>query len=157
MLTFLKLIGTRSIWGTIVLGLLLIIGVEVAAYLSKHNSPNRDDLKLKEVKELFQQISVYQGSEEVDTSLTSKERIAQAGALYRSNASYQELRDFYVKSLASLGWRLEEERVVKDWWSDLGGRELTFRDGEYYVSVQYAGEKAEYGWNYSISVGWREW
>ncbi len=144
-------------WRTLVLGLLLIIGVEVAAYLWKQHSPNRDDLKLKEVKEFFKRIPVYPGSEQVDTSLTSKERIAQAGALYRSNASYQELRDYYVKKLVSLGWRLEEERVVKDWWRDLGGRELRFRDGEYYVSVQYAGEKAEYGWNYSISVGWREW
>lgn len=132
----------------------MIIGVNVAAYLSKLHSPNRDDERFKEVEQLFRAIPVYPGSEEVTTSSSSKDRIARLGKVYKSNASYDELKRFYTDSLTRLGWQLERERQVKDWWSDFGGRELRFRDGEYYISIEYAGEKANNGWNYGISVGW---
>jgi hypothetical protein len=139
---------------TLLIGILLIIGVNVAAYLSKLYSPNRDDERLKEVEQLFRAIPIYPGSEEVTTSSSSKDRIARLGKVYKTNASYDELKGFYTDSLTRLGWQPERERQIKDWWSDLGGRELRFRDGEYYISIEYAGEKANYGWNYGISVGW---
>ena len=45
-------------------------------------------------------------------------------------------------------------RGIKDWGTDLGGRELIFRNGEYQFSVTYAGEKAAYGWNYATGIDW---
>ena len=141
-------------WRILLIGMLLIIGVNVAAYLSKRSSSNRDNARFQEVEKLFQAIPIYPGSEEVDTSSSSKDRIARLGKVFKANASYDELERFYIDNLSGLGWHLESERQVKDWWSDLGGRELRFRDGEYYVSIEYAGEKADYGWNYGVSVGW---
>src|SRR5712691_6052747 len=49
-----------------------------------------------------------------------------------------------------MGWQLARERQLKDWGRDLGGRELKFRRGDYEATVEYAGERADYGmglWN----------
>jgi len=91
------------------------------------------------------QISVHQ---------TSKATVAGISKLYKSDATYDDVKRFYMAELTQKGWEYIAERPIKDWGADFGGRELVFRDNEYQFSIQYAGENANYNWNYAIDIGW---
>jgi hypothetical protein len=66
------------------------------------------------------------------------------------------VKHFYLSELRRLGWAFAKESEIKDWGRDFGGRELNFTNGDYYLSIQYAGEKADYDWNYTTAIGWRQ-
>ena len=149
------LLKTKSIMVKFIVGALIIVGVLAAEHITKQNSPNKDDTKLKEVEQLFTTIPIYPGSQEINASWSSKDRIAGLIKTYKTDAGFNELKQYYMETLSQRGWRFDQEREIKDWWRDLGGRELRFRAGEYYVHIQYAGDKADYEWNYAVSVGWR--
>ena len=145
---------SARLWRLVIV-VMLIIMLGFAARMCKEHSPNRGDAKLKDVETLFAAVPIYPGSREIRTSWSSKDRVAGLGKVYKSDASYEELRHYYVDVLAQVGWHLEHERHVTSWWQDLGGRELRFRQDDYYTSIEYAGERANYGWDYGISLGWR--
>jgi len=94
---------------------------------------------------------------EVSNSTSSGFGKAFVSKSFRSKASYDEVKRFYVEHLTQEGWQLVEERNLKDWDRDLGGRELGFRRGDYEVTIEYAGEKAKRGWDYGIGIGWRHY
>jgi len=48
------------------------------------------------------------------------------------------------------------EHHVKDWWRDLGGRELLFEKGEYQFTVFYYGEQSDSKSIYSLSCDWEK-
>jgi hypothetical protein len=73
---------------------------------------------------------------------------------FRCKTSYDEVKRFYVDHVTQDGWQFVHERQIKNWQRDLGGRELEFRRGDYRVTIEYAGEKADYGWDYGIGIGW---
>ncbi|HEX5734531.1 MAG TPA: hypothetical protein VF131_16980 [Blastocatellia bacterium] len=149
------LLKTKSIKVRLIVATLMIVGVLAAEHITKQNSPNKDDTKLKEVEHLFTNIPVYPGAQEVHASWSSKERLAGVIKTYKTEAGFNELKQYYTETLPRLGWHFDGEKEIKDWWRDLGGRELIFQAGEYYVHIQYAGDKADYAWNYAVSVGWR--
>jgi hypothetical protein len=43
---------------------------------------------------------------------------------------------------------------MKDWGQDLGGRTARYCKGKYRADLQYAGERANYGWDYAFSLSW---
>ena len=110
------------------------------------------DAKLNEIRGLLNAVPVYPGAREVDSFWSDKALHTVASKNYQSDVPYDELKSYYVEQLKPLGWRLIAEKPVKDWWRDLSGRELTFQRGDYLLSIQFAGEKADYGWDYSISI-----
>jgi hypothetical protein len=73
---------------------------------------------------------------------------------FKSNATYAEVRQFYIDRLTQARWKLIRERDLKDWGDDLGGRELTFSKAAYDVTIEYAGERADKEWEYGIGIGW---
>jgi hypothetical protein len=127
----------------------------VAAYVTKFFSPNRNDAKFKESERLLRTVPIYPNSELVDTSGASKDRVAGVGRGYKSSASYDALKQYYMDKLNALGWQYQGDHIVFDWGRDLGGRELSFQQGEFELNIQYAGEKADYGWNYAINITWK--
>jgi len=129
----------------------------VPAISCKRLSPNRDDVKLKEVQQLASALPIYPGFEETGGGSTySKSMSASVHKSYRSSARFDDVKTFYTTQLTQSGWQLTKDRTLKDGWSrDLGGRELRFEKGQYYVAIEYIGEKAiDPDWNYGISVGW---
>jgi hypothetical protein len=56
----------------ILLGLLIIATVSILAYLAKKHSPNRDDAKLYEVRQLYSTLPIPPGFEEKGSSFQSK-------------------------------------------------------------------------------------
>ena len=122
----------------------------------KHFSPNKNDAKLKEVEFLSAGLPTYPGFQELRGGNTySKSMLASIHKHYKSDAGYDDVRAFYSTKLISAGWKLKEERNLKDWSRDYGGRELTFEKGEYSVTIEYRGGKAiDPDWNYAIGIGW---
>lgn len=141
---------------TIVLGIMVVYSF---AYFCKQNSPNKDDAKLKEVERLYARLPIYPDFQEVEgtSSSFSKDLLASIGKSYKSKASYDDVKAFYVEKLRALGWQSWEERNLTSWGRDLGERELTFRNGQYSVIIEYSGDKASNpDWNYGINVSWND-
>ena len=91
---------------------------------------------------------------ERSASKTSKGTIAVISKLYSSDAPYDDIKKFYVTELGQRRWEYIGERLVKDWGRDLGGYVLTFRSGEYRLSISYSGKNADYGWDYAVEIVW---
>jgi hypothetical protein len=117
-------------------------------------SPTQDRARLDEVKRIWTTIPLYPGMVEVDNSQTSGFGKAYISRGFRCKASYEDVKRFYLERLQQHGWNFVGERHLKDWEQDLGGRELKFRREGYEVTIEYAGERADSGWNYGIGIGW---
>lgn len=110
--------------------------------------------KLNEIKTIWSTIPLYPGMIEVNHSASSGFRRAFMSRSFCSEASYNDIKRFYSDHLLRAGWQLVTERPLKDWEKDLGGQLLEFHKGEYHLSIQYSGQKADYGWQYGIAVRW---
>jgi hypothetical protein len=140
----------------ILLGILIISLGSVLAYFAKKHSPNRDDAKLSEVRQLYSQLSLPPDFKETGSSFQSKTELALESKYFSSKSKYEEVKAFVEQHLTASGWTLVLERSITDWGTDLGGRQLKFRKGEYWIVIEYAGEKAADHWNYAVGVEWKK-
>ncbi len=116
---------------------------------------NRDDSKLREIERLWTGIPVYPGLVEVNRSSSSSGGEALVSRHYQSDAPFDEVRSFYVEQLGGQGWRLVDDREVKDRGRIRGERQVEFRRGEFYIDIRYSGARRdELGWTYAIDVEW---
>jgi hypothetical protein len=83
-----------------------------------------------------------------------KTRQALVGAKFRSRWSYPEIRDYYDAEFRAHGWTVAGEKPIRDWGKDLGGVSRGYLKGDYCGTVQFAGDRANYGWNYAVSLSW---
>jgi hypothetical protein len=137
----------------------VLVVVTVSPLIScKQFSPNKNDAKLQEVERLSADLPKYPGFQALSGGNTfSKPMLASIHKHYKSDAGYDDVKAFYSTKLMPAGWKLKEERNLKDWWRDYGGRELTFEKGEYSVVIEYRGDKAiDPDWNYAIGIGWHD-
>jgi hypothetical protein len=128
--------------------------LSLAAVACKRYSPNRDDAKLKEVLHLWESIPIYPGCSQVDQHHYSKDYFATVSKGYKCDVTYDQVKGFYLLGLEGAGWTLVRERELGWWFGEERHRELTFRNGEYWVILEYAGEKANAGWAYGVTVKW---
>jgi hypothetical protein len=117
-------------------------------------SSAQDRARLDEVKRIWTTFPLFPEMQEVANSTASGFGKASIGRSFRCKARYDDVKRFYLERLGQDGWQLVKERQLKDWEHDLGGRELKFRKGEYEVTIEFAGERADYGWDYGINIGW---
>jgi len=85
----------------------------------------------------------------------SKEVTASVGSTYRVDADFEKIKEYYLSTLERLSWQRGEERELKDWDGSFLAYEFSFSKGEFYVKLEYRGDKSVYGWDYGLSVGWR--
>jgi hypothetical protein len=134
------------------LPLLILAGLSTLALFFFVPRKSDTAVQLGEIRVLLDSIPVYPSAREVDSYWSNKLLHTGVGKYYQADIHYEDLKNYYLDRLKPLGWCLTSEKPVKDWWRDLGGRELTFEQGNYILVLQFAGEKANYGWNYSISI-----
>ena len=134
----------------------LLIAFWLVSCNPERNGPNADGVKIREIEAIWNTMPHFAGMEEVDNSKSSTGTKAHVSKGFRSTAKFDEVREFYVKRLSDAGWQLVEDRKMYDWWRDLGGHYLAFRKAEFKLSIQYAGEKVDYGWDYGIGVYWSD-
>jgi len=116
--------------------------------------PNSDGSKLRELEKIQTEIPVFPLLIETKTDTVSKGRIAVLSKIYKCDAPYDDVKKYYIDQLSERGWQYVGEREIRDWGTDLGGSTFSFRNGEYRLSITYAGSNANYGWDYAIETVW---
>src|ERR1700674_35670 len=120
-------------------------------------SRKEDSAEFEETKKIWAAFPIYPGMQQVSSSETSGFGKMLISKNFQSKATYEKVRRFYVDRLTKDDWRLSSDKQIKDWGSDFGGHELYFRKADLHIAIEYAGERANYGWDYAISAGWTRW
>lgn len=133
------------------------IGLLLCAVLSCNTAlPNLDGSKYNEVERLSAALPVPPTAAPAGEKVwTSKPTNAHVSRKYRCGAGYDAIKQFYLQTLTQSGWEFVGERELYQWGDSVGGKALDFRKGEYKVVIEYAGEMANKGWDYSVAVVWR--
>lgn len=120
-------------------------------------SAKEDAAKLQEVRSVWARLPSYPGMQEIDSKTESGYGKALVSKKFRSDARYDEVRRFYVESLGRDGWEIYGEKQLKGFGSNFGGYEIRFLKSDLSIVIEYAGDKADYGWQYGIAVSWSRW
>ena len=102
----------------------------------------------------FEAVRPMPGASSLGLRANHKTQHALVGTSYRISASYAEIRAYYEEELGRNGWLLCGERPLRDWGRDLGGVSVSYHKGEDIATLQYAGAKANYGWDYALDLSW---
>jgi hypothetical protein len=137
-----------------VISFVFVLSAFASMLMYDHFGLNRAGSKLKEIETLWSAIPPYGRSIEISSDSTSSGRKAYVSKKYKSDAGYDDISGFYHEILLRNGWYLVDEGRLTDWGIDNGGIRIKYRQGDYTLSIEYAGKKADYGWNYGIGIGW---
>ena len=124
-------------------------------YWDKQSSPNRDDAKLEELRQLSAEIPVPSGFSGVDTQSSSRGMDAGVYKTYCSTASYDEVKRFYSGVLVPKGWVLSSEKNHESFLINTSGKDIEFHKGDMRIVIEYSGGTACGGsWNYAVNYLW---
>jgi len=135
------------------IGLLFVAITFSTMYLCQSGGLNKGSEKFHEIQRLSATLPVYPGMTQIDSSSNSTGRAASVAAKFRSDATYEEVRQFYINQLREQSWIFQREKILSNWGRNQGGMELTWNKGEYQMSIEYSG-KPGYEWNYAIGIYW---
>lgn len=85
----------------------------------------------------------------------NKDNQALVSATYSSNKNYNEIRTFYMNEASKRGWTFVNEKNVWTMGGEIGGRIIYFTKGDNALTIQYAGENSNYGWDFGVDISWR--
>lgn len=142
----------QQVWS--IVGLTFVVGfIAFVAYDYLVNAP-RARLAENDLKREFQSIVSLPGAVVRNHHSLHRSQQASVGGTYATSVSYVEIRKYYDEELARRGWTFHREREIRDWGRNLGGRTVEYCKGEYRASLQYAGERADYGWVFALDLSW---
>jgi len=110
---------------------------------------------LSKLEKEFSYIQALPDAKTINLNKSHKPRQALVGSKYSTNLDYAEIRKYYDKELENQGWHFINEKAVRDWGRDFGGKIAHYRKGDYTASLQYAGNPKEYRWAYSLDLTWK--
>jgi len=143
--------------GAILIGLIpiaLIIAFEVFwNYQFRVNGPKAVTAQA-ELENEFRSITPLPGATAIYYHASNKPGIALVSDTYRTNLSYGEVRKHYNAELSKQGWAFYMEEPLTEWGKDLGGKEAHYCKGRYRAELQWAGERANDGFDYAFSMSW---
>ena len=137
--------------------LLLLWAVVILSALSGCSSrkSNENSSKLDEISEIFKSVPLHPSKVEIETDTHSDISKAAITKKYKSEASYDEVKQFYIEQLGAQGWHLIEEDELKDRGRYRGEFVLHFTRDEFVLSVQFAGmRRDDLGWNYALRLAY---
>lgn len=146
----LKLYGRR-------IGVLILIVLNICC----GTASKPDNIKIEETKRVWQTIPIYSGMTETAQNTIPEGSPLVIAKTYKSDANLADVQQFYVQQLAPAGWHFLEEREVKDRGRIRGEQLLEFTQGNYRLTIEFAGERqADLGWDYAIELSpidyWKE-
>jgi hypothetical protein len=121
---------------------ILLLGL---LFISCTKIPTSDENRLRQTAA---ETPVHPSFSQVGSTISVKNRTAVLTFDYRSRVSYTEVKDFYTKELNAKGWSGPEEGTYGG-----GAVGITFRKGEYSVSVYYHEEEG-HDWDYAVVYSW---
>lgn len=88
------------------------------------------------------------------TDSMKRSNVVLIGADFNSDASYEEIKNYYMAELKNEGWEFVSEESVKEWGKDYGLKALDFKKDGMELELFYIppDHYEEYGCNYSISI-----
>src|SRR5262245_2299440 len=89
-----------------------------------------------------------------ERSSSYKARRARAGRRFTTTAPYSQIRAYYDAELTRRGWSFHRERGTRDWFRDFGGVKAEYCKGPYTAALDYAGDRADYVWVFSLDLTW---
>ena len=111
-------------------------------YYIKQNSPNKDDAKLTEVKDISVIIKDYPTSMKTDEYETSRSLDACVHKYFVSKSNLNEVGEFYEKELVADGWIRQNEDTFK------------FLKDDFFFTLERRKERNA-DWNFAISICWK--
>ena len=142
----------RRIWKWV--GLIWVVGfISFMVYDFVFNGPKAQAVQ-RQLEAEFKVIEPLPGAEACDYRATHKTSQALVTSKYGTHLPYAEIRAHYDAELAKHGWVFYEEDEMRDWGMDFGGKTARYCKGEYRANLEYAGQQADYGWDYAFSVSW---
>jgi hypothetical protein len=127
----------------------------------KPDEPAIYNPKLDEMTEFLNSLPVHPTKTELNSASRSLKSRAEIIKKYKSPVSFQEAKEFYLKSLSERDWHFAEDYKPKHKGRNRGERILYFTRDEFVLSVHYAGERnSDLGWDYAVRIAhppdWRE-
>jgi len=108
--------------------------------------------KIKELQDLAAQTEKPADFQQVDYSHISNSDVTIIAYFYKSAAPYEEVKEFYTRTLTAKGWTTTPEKALSS-WTVRTGTKLTFLKGQYQIDIEYTGDSAE-EYQYSVGYGW---
>jgi hypothetical protein len=142
-------IGVFALVAVVALGSLFI--------LVRHNqlvNSAKADESLKTLEKEFSMIAPIPSASRLRYESSHKISLGSVGADYTTNKSYAQIRAHYDNELKKNGWEFVQERRVKIWWRDYGGKEAFYCKDHYTATLQYAGDWEDAGWTYTFNLSW---
>jgi hypothetical protein len=137
----------------------LIVVVVLAAffllipYRQRINGPEADR-RLRTLETEFRSITPLPGASQLRYESSHKTSLGSVSADYDTTSSYAEIRKHYDNQLGKNGWTFLEEKPVKIWWQDYGGKELFYCKDHNAAVIEYAGQWKDAGWTYTFGLSW---
>lgn len=145
---------TKCLKTTVVLLTFLLLVVSIGCDIPKSSS-GPDNSKVEEaLKNEFNLIPVMPNAIEKKRDFMKKSTLMGIGATYLTSHNFEEIHNYYDAQLREHGWLFYREEKVTDWGKDYGGKSIRYKKGDFVATVQYAGEKANYGWTYAFDMDW---
>lgn len=111
---------------------------------------------MAEVERLKSTFPAYYGFEQLPNNFrVASPNIAALSLSYKSDAQPEDVKRFYIEKLAADGWQLVDDKRLSEWGSDVGGRQLEFRKGEYQIAIEKSGRNND-DWDYGINITWKK-
>jgi hypothetical protein len=134
-------------------GILMLVFAAFAIHYEISNWPQAQRQQ-RSLEDEFRHISPSPQSKPLLYDANHKGRTALVAQSYRTALTYPEIRAFYDRELARNGWLFLSEHRNRDWGRDFGGVTAEYCKGLFRASVQYAGAKAQYDWDYTLDLSW---
>jgi len=77
---------------------------------------------------------------------------ALVGRALWSEARWDDLRQFYIAQLQTLGWKHVASSNLKEWRKDVGSKAETFKKGNYTAELYYRGPSSRNDWTYTLDI-----
>lgn len=129
---------------------IIIIFVLLLSSCVDAESPNPSDPVVKEMDKLSAPSHAVRWAPCKYSVKSASQRLY--SCLYKDGVSFSELLGAYRNQLQVNGWRELGITKLRSWGRDLGGEDATYCKGSLQLNLQFAGERAQYGWSYAIST-----
>jgi len=127
--------------------------VSVVVYDNVVNAPKAQMVQAR-LRQEFESIRPLPSAVPGERSGSYKPRMAWVGRRYTTAAPYSQIRAYYDAELTTHGWNFHRERRTRDWFRDFGGVKAEYCKGPYTASLDYAGDRADYVWVFSLDLTW---
>jgi hypothetical protein len=147
---FLSKINVRALVSGLIV---LIIGLTITSLDFISNREKSQEV-VKDLENELSMINILPESSLVSRRSSTKPHHILVSNSYMTRLNDQSIRTYYDAELKKHGWEFQNEERLRDWGQDFGGFTVNYCKGEYTATLNYAGARAGYDWDYTLALSW---